>query len=195
MSMVTMDAGKAVAAMAEAALLPGSDQQSLYVRVEVRIHVSAYVFWNDEIRPRNDAEKEANEEMGHWKGDTDEAPWPDDLVASRSVHFLFRRPASNRQVFACQDDSWNLPKPEAFTFLSEHDSCWRDAVNEPLDAAVRHCSEQLEAMGVPRAQHDPPCTLWAHVARVTSTIMRYSGVDYGPGRYSVLSIGPVAQGD
>lgn len=187
MSMVTIDAGKAVVAMAEAALTPGSEH-SLYVRVEVQIYATSVTLWQGKVRPRLEAETEANTLIEAWHGDPDDAPWPDDLVVSQSVHFLFRRPTHNRQVFACRDESWSTPKPEAFVFLSEHDSCWRNAVDEPLNEAVRYLSEKLEALGVSRDLFDLPRIIWPHVARVISTTMRNFGVDYGPGRYSLLSL-------
>lgn len=187
MSLVTIDAGKAVAAMAEAALAPNSPFD-LYVRVEVRLYSNTHCLWQGKVCEREGAEAEANKIDSEWEGAPDEAPWPDDFVLSESVHFLIRRPRANRQVFACRNDSWSIPKPDEFVFFSEHDSCWREPIGECFDRTLYSLREKAESLGVPREGLNPPVTLWIETKRVESDIMRHHEVDYGPGRYSVAGI-------
>lgn len=102
---------------------------------------------------------------------------------SRIVHLIFERPSNYTKVWAVTDDAWQVPKPEAFTMRSDHDSCWRsdglrvitEAYSDlfeklrernpgcsPSEFCVIHAVQWLSIEYAPVSTADP------HVKRITS---------------------------
>lgn len=50
---------------------------------------------------------------------------PDSDDRSIMVHMIFERDSNYTKVWVAFDRNWTMPKPDAFTCESNHDSCWR----------------------------------------------------------------------
>jgi len=191
MSMLQIDADQVLVHLVEA-MLPVGSPHGLYIQIDVRGHNSDLVEWNGKIALRTEAEAEAtalNMASGNLgdEGDEDAGVWPDECKASRSVHLIVWRPDNYTHVYATVDTNWGRPPADQFELLSCHDSCWREAFNEPLDRAYRAIKDEC-------CPKDLPNTEWAthtriaRIDKVMVAVQRQRDVAYGPGRYVVASI-------
>jgi len=191
MSMLQIDADRVISQLVEA-MLPAGSLHGLYIQLDARGSNHDLVDWRGKIVLRTEAEAEATEvnrltgNLGD-EGDEDEGVWPDECRASRAVHLIVWRPDNYTHVYATVDTSSIRPPADQFELLSCHDSCWREAFNEPLNRAYRAIKDECCPVGLPNTEW----ATWTGISRLDKVmvkVQRQRDVAYGPGRYVVASI-------
>lgn len=63
---------------------------------------------------------------------------------STTLHFLFHRPHGNTHTFFAESQYHAEPKKLNWEFLSSHDSCWIDAVNDRISKIYFEMAREVE---------------------------------------------------
>lgn len=63
---------------------------------------------------------------------------------STTLHFLFHRPEANTHTFFAESEYLAKPQKLNWEFLSSHDSCWIDAVNDKIVKIYFEMAREVE---------------------------------------------------
>ena len=181
MSLLSMDADHAIAALVEVALprFSGEDGRALYIRLDCRqSNYSCYVEVGTGKKKPCSREDGPSEEIRKQV-----EAWP--VESSLQLHMLFFRPNNYTQVYTAVTDSWDMPGIEDWTLRSDHDSCWNSDGMTDMNRVAQKLHEAVCCEGDTYKDTSDFC--WIHTKRVTLKTERTREMS-GPNRRRVMSV-------